>query len=100
MEGSDGKFKKIMVIGNILREDILKRSKIVKEYICLSILVLAGSQAAKIFAEMLPDIFIKCKKQFKFKNSYQQCLDEQKIDLQKKYETNRIDFELFSFIIF
>tara|TARA_Y100000816_G_scaffold292253_1_gene286621 strand:+ start:4455 stop:5540 length:1086 start_codon:yes stop_codon:yes gene_type:complete len=100
IEGIDGKFKKkIMVIGNILREDILKRSKIKEKeiYDGLSILVLGGSQAAKIFAEMLPDIFIKCKKNNLNLKIYQQCLDEQKIDLQKKYETNRIDFELFSF---
>ena len=32
----------------------------------LNILILGGSQAAKIFAEILPDIFIKCKK-----NQYQ-----------------------------
>ena len=58
---------------------------------------MGGSQAAKIFAEVLPDIFIECKKKNINFKIYQQCLNEQKIDLQKKYEKNKINYELFSF---
>ena len=52
------------IIGNILRENILSYSKKNREDFVdkLNILVLGGSQAAKIFAEELPDIFIECKK--------------------------------------
>ena len=63
----------------------------------LNILILGGSQAAKIFAEILPDIFIKCKKNNINFKVYQQCLDEQKFDLKKKYEGNNINYELFNF---
>ena len=56
---------KIVIVGNILRENILTIFKSLIEMKLtniLNILVLGGSQAAKIFAEILPDIFIKCKK--------------------------------------
>ena len=89
IQGISIKYKnKITVIGNILRENILNYSKTNKDEISnkLNILVLGGSQAAKIFAEKLPDIFIKCKKNNINFKIYQQCLSEQKFDLQKKYE--------------
>ena len=65
IQGINIKYKnKIIIIGNILRENILNYSKINKDEILnkLNILVLGGSQAAKVFGEMLPDVFIKCKK--------------------------------------
>ena len=90
--------KKIVVIGNILREEIFSRSgKKEKNEKDLNILVLGGSQAAKIFAEVLPDIFINCKKNDIDFKVYQQCLADQKSDLQVKYERNKINYELFSF---
>ncbi len=100
IQGINTKYKdRTIVTGNIIRENILNFSKSNDHETrdCLNILVLGGSQAAKIFAEKLPDIFINCKKNnIKFK-IYQQCLDEQKFDLQKIYETNNINHELFSF---
>ena len=100
LEGIETKYKnKIIVVGNILREKILNHSNEIEKEIDnnLNILVLGGSQAAKIFAEMLPDIFIKCKKnKINFK-IYQHCLNEQKLDLQKKYDSHDINYELFSF---
>jgi len=45
----------------------------------------------------LPDIFIKCKKNNINFKIYQQCLGEQKYNLQKKYDDNNIDCELFNF---
>ena len=90
---------KVKIIGNILRENILSYSKKNREDFVdkLNILVLGGSQAAKIFAEELPNIFIECKKRKVNFKIYQQCLNEQKLNLQKKYENNKIDYELFSF---
>ena len=99
-EGINKKYKdKIVIIGNILREEILNHSTINKEEIDnkLNILVLGGSQAAKIFAEILPEIFIECKKNNINFKVYQQCLNEQKLELQKKYDRNEISYELFSF---
>ncbi len=100
IEGINPKYKnKIATIGNILREKILNHQNIKtsKDDDNLNILVLGGSQAAKIFAETLPEIFIECKKNNVNLKVYQQCLDEQKSDLQKKYENSKINFELFSF---
>ena len=90
---------KTVVIGNILRENILNFSGRVAEekFDNLKILVLGGSQAAKIFAEVLPNIFVNCKKNNIDLKIYQQCLDDQKLKLQKKYDDNNIDCELFSF---
>ena len=90
---------KIVIVGNILRENILENSKINRKEIDnnLNILILGGSQAAKIFAEILPDIFIECKKSNINFKVYQQCLNDQKLELQKKYESNNINYELFSF---
>ncbi len=100
IEGISDKHKnKIIIIGNILREKILNNSQIEKNETNkdLNILVLGGSQAAKIFAELLPDIFVECKKNMINFKIYQQCLNEQKLNLQKKYEKNGINYELFSF---
>ena len=98
IQGINIKYKsKIIIIGNILRENILNYSITSKDETLkkLNILVLGGSQAAKVFAEKLPDIFIKCKKNNINLKIYQQCLSEQKIDLQKKYNNNNIKLRTF-----
>ena len=100
IEGINKRFEnKIVVIGNILREDIFTRSKMesAKFKNNFNILILGGSQAAKVFAEILPDIFIECKKNNINFKIYQQCLDNQKFYLKEKYESNNINYELFSF---
>ncbi len=100
IEGIKDKYEsKVTIIGNILREKILNHNKTLDEKIDnnLNILIMGGSQAAKIFAEILPEIFIECKKnKINFK-IYQQCLEEQKMDLQEQYGANNINHELFSF---
>ena len=100
IEGINEKHRsKIAIIGNILREKILSHSEIdfKKTENNLNILVLGGSQAAKVFGEILPNIFIECKKnKINFK-VYQQCLDDQKFELKNKYENNNINYELFTF---
>ena len=40
----------------------------------MEILVLGGSQATKIFAELLPNIFNNCKKNGVYLKIYQHCL--------------------------
>ena len=100
IQGISEKYKsKITITGNILRENILNYSKVEKNETSnkLNLLVLGGSQAAKIFAEKLPDIFIKCKANNINLKIYQQCLSEQKLNLQKKYDDNNINCELFNF---
>ena len=100
IEGINEKYKsKIIIIGNILREKIINHSETNDTDINsnLNILVLGGSQAAKVFAEILPDIFIRCKKNKINLRIFQQCLEDQKKDLSENYKNNNIDYELFSF---
>ncbi len=100
LKGINEKYeKKIIKIGNILREEILNFKKIESKSLenNLNILVLGGSQAAKVFAEILPSVFIECKRKNINIKVYQQCLDDQRLNLKEKYEKNKINFELFSF---
>ncbi len=99
IEGINKKYEnKIVVVGNILRENIINfkgnDNKIGND---LNILVLGGSQAAKIFAEILPEIFIQCKKNQINLKVYQQCLNEQTFVLKEKYEKYAVKHELFNF---
>ena len=58
---------------------------------------MGGSQSAKIFGEILPNILIKCfQNDFNIK-IFQQCLDNQIPKLTKIYNECSIQFELFSF---
>ena len=101
IEGVPKKFlKKVNVIGNIINKKIINFSK--KDFENsnlqgLKILVLGGSQAAKSFAEKLPNIFLKClKKGIKLK-IYQHCLENQNLSLKSFYEDAKINFEIFNF---
>ena len=59
----------------------------------LSILIMGGSQSAKVFGEKITQIIIQCyKKNIKFK-VYQQCLDKQMQDIKEIYEKNKVNFE-------
>ena len=63
----------------------------------LKILVLGGSQAAKIFGEKLPRIFEMIKKENLKISIYQQCLPEQNNSLKNFYESISIQNEIFNF---
>ncbi len=101
LEGISEKYqKKICEIGNIIRKEILNFK--IKSYPDqsdrkLKILILGGSQAAKIFAERLPKIFKECKESKISLKIYQQCLPEQNKFLTSFYEDLNIDFEIFNF---
>ena len=60
-------------------------------------MVLGGSQAAKIFAEELPQIFEKLKKSEISLKVYQQCQKKQNDQLTQFYKRVNIDYELFNF---
>ena len=101
LEGIPRKYEnKICEIGNIIRKEILnfkdnyysgqKNEK-------LKILILGGSQAAKIFAEKLPNIFEECSNTKIPIKIYQQCLPEQADFLRSFYKNLDLDFEIFSF---
>ena len=86
-------------IGNIIREEIINSNQDTRSSRkdIISILILGGSQAAKSFGEMLPEIFAECVKEGVKLKIYQQCLLSQKNNLSKKYESLNIEFELFNF---
>lgn len=92
--------KKVLHIGYLIRNNILsiKKEKIhEEEKKILSILIIGGSQSAKIFGEILPNIIKKCSQSnIKFK-IFQQCLDDQINEIKKIYEKSELEFELFSF---
>ena len=100
LEGVPKKYQeKISEIGNIIKEEIINYSR--KTYFNsnnkISVLVLGGSQAAKIFAEVLPNIFYECKNQGINMKIYQHCLQSQNAELKLFYEKYKIEHEIFNF---
>lgn len=100
IQGIDKKYKnKINHIGYLLRENIFgtKHGNLEVTKNNLSILIIGGSQSAKVFGEQIPKVIKECNnKGIKF-NVYQQCLESQKQDIQNIYDKLNIKFELFSF---
>ncbi len=101
LEGVPKRFQsKILVTGNIIKKDIInfydnKGSNDNLKNLC--ILILGGSQAAKVFAEVLPEIFKEClNSNIKIK-IYQHCLPNQNENLKKFYKDSNIEFEVFNF---
>ena len=92
--------KKIIVVGNIIREEIIQLNlydDLKNKLDTINILVLGGSQGAKIFAEKLPKVFKDLKESGISLRVYQQCQLNQKNDLSKFYKNENIKFEIFSF---
>ena len=91
---------KVFEIGNIVREEIINsktRNVQNDRFDEIKILVLGGSQAAKIFAEQLPRIFEKLKNSKVPIKIYQQCQKKQNEQLSEFYKKAKIDFEIFNF---
>ena len=99
LEGIEDKYKdKIIEIGNIIKKEINNFSKDYKgNSEVLKILVLGGSQAAQIFAEILPKIFKKCSDEGISIKIIQQCLTYQNRELSSFYKKFNIEHELFNF---
>ncbi len=101
IEGIPVKYNnKIIEIGNIIKKEIINFSDESKKDIQingLSIIILGGSQAAKIFADTLPSIFLKCSTHGIPLKVYQQCLPSQNEKLSFFFKNNNIDFEIFNF---
>ena len=100
LEGVPKKYQeKISEIGNIIKEEIINHTRKIysNSNDKISILVLGGSQAAKIFAEVLPNIFRECKNQGINIKIYQHCLQSQNIELKLFYEKYKIEHEVFNF---
>ena len=91
---------KIIEVGNIIREEIINFNNQRDETIGFEkakILVLGGSQAARIFAEELPEIFKKLKESGLSIKVFQQCQINQNEKLFKFYQEANIDCEIFNF---
>ena len=101
LEGIPNKYNyKVLEIGNIIREEIINANnfnKAINRFENIKILVLGGSQGARVFAEELPQIFEKLKKSGKEITVYQQCQKKQNDQLSKIYKKANIDFEIFNF---
>ena len=101
LEGISEKYKhKVVEVGNIVREEIINSN--ISDYgttkfDSLNILVLGGSQAARVFADEFPQIFKKLKNSKIRIKIYQQCHYSQNDQLSKFYEKAQIDFEIFNF---
>ena len=100
LEGVPKKYNdKVIEVGNLIREEIIKTNtnEQIKDFNQMKILVLGGSQAAKIFAEELPKIFEKLKDTKKPLKIYQQCQKNQTEELTNFYKRAEIDCEVFNF---
>ena len=101
LEGIPEKYtSKVCEIGNLIRKEIInfKKKKEEKNNLDeIKILVLGGSQAAKVFAEKLPQVFKRCKESKISLKIYQQCLKNQNEQLSILYKNLNIDFEIFNF---
>ncbi len=101
LEGVPKKYiNKISKIGNIISKEILNlkaNSEVSSNNKNLRILVLGGSQAAKVFAEILPQIFKKCVEKSIKLEIFQQSLLEQKDYLENVYKQLNIKFKIFNF---
>ena len=100
LEGISKKYdNKIIVLGNIIKKKIIKsdKNKNFKKNKNLSILVLGGSQAAEIFAKILPAIFRECSEKGINLNVTQHCSPHQNESLRTFYKNTNINFKIFNF---
>ena len=101
LEGIPKKYKdKVVEVGNIIREEIINSNTSddgTIKFDTLNILVLGGSQAARIFADEFPQIFKKLKDSNIKIKIYQQCHNSQNDQLIQFYKKAQIDFEVFNF---
>ena len=91
--------KKVLEIGNIIREEIInfENNYDAKKFDSIKILVLGGSQGARVFAEQLPKVFEKLKEFNKKIKIYQQCQENQNNELSNLYNEMGINYEVFNF---
>ena len=101
IQGIKEKFNnKIVRCGYLIRRNFLEsviEEKSNSSEDIFSILIMGGSQSAKIFGEIIPDILVKLANKVNKLRIYQQCLDHQISKIEKKYDKAKIEFELFPF---
>ena len=87
---------KIEIIPPLLRKKLyeLNKTKTINDQIKL--LVIGGSQGAKIFDTLVKNSIVKLSKKYKFK-VYQQSNINNFTSIKKTYQENKIDYELFEY---
>jgi UDP-N-acetylglucosamine--N-acetylmuramyl-(pentapeptide) pyrophosphoryl-undecaprenol N-acetylglucosamine transferase len=91
------KFKnKIITIPPLLRKKFYDLSKIKKINGEVNLLIIGGSQGARIFDTLVQNSIIKLSKKYKFK-VYQQSVVSNFANLKKVYQDNNIECELFDY---
>ena len=91
------KFKnKIITIPPLLRKKFYDLSKIEKINEEVNLLIIGGSQGARIFDTLVQNSIIKLSKKYKFK-VYQQSIVSNFVNLKKVYQDNNIECELFDY---
>lgn len=91
--------KKFIEVGNIIREEIINFSVIKKkkENEKINIIILGGSQGAKVFGEIIPDTILKLSKNKHKIHVTQQAVKEQLDEIRNFYNKNNISCKLFDF---
>ena len=87
---------KIITIPPLLRKKFYNLSKIEKINEEVNLLIIGGSQGARIFDTLVKNSIIKLSKKYKFK-VYQQSLVSNFQNLKKVYQDNNIECELFDY---
>ena len=91
------KFKnKIRVIPALLRKNFYDKWDSNNSKDTINLLIIGGSQGAKIFDDLVKNTIIKLSKKYKLK-IYQQTSSINFVSLKKTYENNNINCELFNF---
>jgi len=90
---------KVIEIGNIVRDEIINSNFVNRKinFDNIKLLILGGSQAAKVFADELPQIIDQLKKSGISIKVYQQCQIKQNDQLSQFYNKANIDYEIFNF---
>ena len=100
LEGIKQKYNnKVIEIGNIVRDEIINSNFVNRKinFDNIKLLILGGSQAAKVFADELPQIIDQLKKSGISIKVYQQCQIKQNDQLSQFYKKANIDYEIFNF---
>jgi len=100
LEGIKQKYNnKVIEIGNIVRDEIINSNFVNRKinFDNIKLLILGGSQAAKVFADELPQIIDQLKKSGISIKVYQQCQIKQNDQLSQFYNKANIDYEIFNF---
>ena len=88
---------KIFEIGPILNKKIINHSGNRKNKNIFSILIMGGSQGAKIFGEIIPDVIKNLNEKVEKIQIYQQCTKGQKEEISNFYKKNNIKNYVFEF---